>query len=372
MIIKSFTGPTVAAALKLVRDEMGGDAVVLKTRVLPIDETRIVNERVEVTACIDESILSPGKIDYMLKKDEQSSGSISSRAGMAGTLADNVESPENLQIESDKKSDTVLDMERIIEMPEKILSELKTLSQNLTDADIPEDMTRQLIAEIKKQYSPDKDIRGIASQVLTEQIDQYMTSDIDFKPGMKIIFTGFSGAGKTSALAKLAAQLVSGLGLKVTLSSLDDMKVAAFEEIGSYADILDLPSAMFDELASRQKNDSLILIDTPPLPVDPVRRQEFLEKIKNVSPDINFLVFSARNRSCDLADAVGTFESVAPDYLIAGHLDETKRWGSIYSMVESMKIPLAFTINSPGGIGELSRANAAEIAQTVLKNGGLR
>ena len=69
MIIKSFTGPTVAAALKLVRDEMGGDAVVLKTRVLPIDETIVVNERVEVTACIDESILSPGKIDYMLQKN---------------------------------------------------------------------------------------------------------------------------------------------------------------------------------------------------------------------------------------------------------------------------------------------------------------
>lgn len=348
MIIKSFTGPTVAAALKQVRDEMGGDAVVLKTRVLPIDETIIVNERVEVTACIDESILSPGKIDYMLKKDEKSSDSKHNGFGTIGASAE---------------SDTE-------DLPQEILDEVETVHQKLIDADIPDDISRRLIAEIKKRYSLDLDIGDIAQKTLSNYLNQFSISDIDFKPGMKVLFTGFSGAGKTSALAKLAAQLVSGLGLKVTLSSLDDIKVAAYEELGSYADILNLPSAMFDELARQQKNDSLILIDTPPLPVDPTRRQELLEKINTVAPDITFLVFSARNRSCDLVDAVSIFRSVSPDYLIAGHLDETKRWGSIYSMVECLKTPLAFTTNSPGGMGELSRTNETEIARMVLTNGG--
>ncbi|MCP4705759.1 MAG: hypothetical protein GY865_14260, partial [candidate division Zixibacteria bacterium] len=257
-----------------------------------------------------------------------------------------------------------------IELSAENSSELKMLRQNLLDSDIPENITQQLIADIEKQYSPDLAIRDIAENCLAGFLDQYMISDIDFKPGMKILFTGFSGSGKTSALAKLAAQLVSGLGLKVTLSSLDDMKVSAYEEMGSYADILNLPSAMFDELAKREKNDSLILIDTPPLPVDSTRRQELLEKIDKVNPDKTLLVFSARNRSCDLTDNVNIFKSVSPDYLIAGHLDETKRWGSIYSMVESMKIPLAFTTNSPGGIGELSRTDAPNIARMVLRNEG--
>lgn len=348
MIIKSFTGPTVAAALKLVRDEMGGDAVVLKTRVLPIDETKVINERVEVTACIDESILSPGKIDYMLTKDERSSDSMSKSSG-------------TIEVSDDIAN---------IELPREVSDEVETVHQKLLDADIPDDITRKLIADIEKRYLPAANIKDIAGQVLSDYLNQYMISDIDFKPGMKIIFSGFSGSGKTSALAKLAAQLVSGLGLKVMLSSLDDMKVAAFEEMGSFADILNLPSAMFDELAERQKNDSLILIDTPPLPIDPTRRQELLEKINKVAPDITFLVFSARNRSCDLTDAVSIFRSVSPDYLIAGHLDETKRWGSIYSMTGTLKTPLAFTTNSPGGIGELARANADEIARTVLRNGG--
>ena len=367
MIIKSFTGPTVAAVLKLVRDEMGGDAVVLKTRVLPIDETKVVTERVEVTACIDESILSPVQLDYMLKKDEKRSNNISKNSGKAGTLDVVAETPENLQNEPDKKPDTVLSGHGKTESPEKISSDVKPVYCDLLDADIPVEITRQLIENIEKQYSSDTNIKEIACEVLSDYLNRFMVSDIQFRSGMKIIFTGFSGAGKTSALAKLAAQLVTGLGLKVTLSSLDDMKVAAYEEMGSYADILNLPSAMFDELAERQKNDSLVLIDTPPLPIDPTRRQELLDKINNLKPDMTFLVFSACNRTCDLIDAVNIFKSVSPDYLIAAHLDETKRWGTIYSMTGSLKTPLVFTTNSPGGIGELSRADASEVARTVLK-----
>ncbi len=357
----------MAAVLKLVRDEMGGDAVVLKTRVLPIDETKIVNERVEVTACIDESILSPGQIDYVLKKDEKRSDKISKNSGKAGTLDVIAETRGNLQKELDKKPDTILNSHGNTESPEEISSDVRQVYHNLLDTDIPVEITRQLIEDIEKQYSSGTNIKDIACKVLSDYLNRFMASDIQFRPGMKIIFTGFSGAGKTSALAKLAAQLVTGLGLKVTLSSLDDMKVAAYEEMSSYADILNLPSAMFDELAERQKNDSLILIDTPPLPVDPTRRQELLDKINNVNPDLTFLVFSARNRSCDLIDAVNIFKSVSPDYLIAAHLDETKRWGTIYSMAGYLKTPLAFTTNSPGGIGELSRTDAHEIARTVLK-----
>ena len=155
MIIKSFTGPTVAAALKLVRDEMGGDAVVLKTRVLPIDETKVVTERVEVTACIDESILSPGQIDYMLKKDEKRSDNISKNSGKAGTSDVTAETPENLQNELNKKPDSILNSHGNTESPEEISSDVKPVYYDLLDADIPVEITRQLIEDIEKQYSSD-------------------------------------------------------------------------------------------------------------------------------------------------------------------------------------------------------------------------
>jgi len=357
----------VAAALKLVRDEMGGDAVVLKTRVLPIDETKVVNERVEVTACIDESVLSPGRIDSMLTKDKNIFDNVSKNSGRAGISDVTAETQVNLQNGPGKKPAITVNGYKNAEATEEISPEIKMLHDDLLDADIPIEITRELIRDIEKQYSSGTNIKEIAGEVLSEYLNRFMSFDIEFRPGMKIIFTGFSGAGKTSGLAKLAAQLVSGLGLKVTLSSLDDMKVAAYEEIGSYADILNLPSAMFDELAGRQKNDSLVLIDTPPLPVDPTRREKFLARINNVKPDMTFLVFSARNRSRDLIDAVEIFKSVSPDYLIAAHLDETARWGSIYSMAGTLKTPLAFMTNSPGGIGELARADSSEIARTVLK-----
>ena len=61
MVIKSFSAPTVAAALKKIREELGGEAVVLKTKVCPGEETSLTGERFEVTACIDEQELSKYK-----------------------------------------------------------------------------------------------------------------------------------------------------------------------------------------------------------------------------------------------------------------------------------------------------------------------
>ena len=59
MIVKSFIADSVAGALKMVRSELGGDAVILKTRKIESIKQKMVGGRVEVTACIDQSPAPP-------------------------------------------------------------------------------------------------------------------------------------------------------------------------------------------------------------------------------------------------------------------------------------------------------------------------
>ncbi len=53
MIVKSFISDTVAGALKRARTELGGDAVILKTRRLEGVSPASAGGKVEVTACVD-------------------------------------------------------------------------------------------------------------------------------------------------------------------------------------------------------------------------------------------------------------------------------------------------------------------------------
>jgi flagellar biosynthesis protein FlhF len=367
MIIKSFTGPNVAAALKMVRDEMGGNAVVLKTRELPAGEAAASGKRIEVTACIDEAILPPGKISDILKNEAEVPAKPPAvlKKGMADKIVGTVNDPSDFALNLEQKLDSILDNHSQTERPDNIPQELRSVYHRLLDADIPVEITGQLIEKMGEKATGPNAVNA-AENVINEYLDRRIRANVDFKQGMKVVFVGLGGAGKTSALAKLAARLVTENRLKVTLSTLDDIKVSSYEEIGSYADILDLPVSMYEGLTDNCKDDSVVLIDTPPLSYNTERRQVLINKIKAVGPDIIFLVYSVCNRSRDLMDAINLFESVSPDYLIASHLDETERWGGVFAMTGFLEIPLAFTTSSPGGFGQLEIADKERITRQVL------
>ncbi len=356
----------MAAALKLVRDAMGGDAIVLKTRILATDEIKYTDNRVEVTACIDESILSPGRISEMFDHKKVSQVSLSKRPDISKIVISEPVAADVLATVLEKKPDSILYCHGNTGSLDNISSAVRPIFLDLIDSDIPIEIARQLVETIEGKISAKSKVKRVAQKVLSEYLEKYTASSISFTPGTKVVFAGCSGVGKTSALAKLAVSLVS-MGLKVTLSSLDDMKVSAYEEMESYADILNLPAIKSDELGDRSQNDSIILIDTPPLPIDPGRRMELVNKINAVKPDITFLVFSVCNRSRDLLDTGGHFKAISADYLIASHLDETSRWGAIYTMAGFLEIPLIYTVDSPGGIGDLSRIDSVRIARSILK-----
>ncbi len=369
MIIKSFTAPTVAAALKMVREKIGGDAVVLKTRMLSESEAGRLGSRVEVTVCIDEAVVSPIRLESILAPEPP----VKKRLNIPAVSApkdSGPAAPEPTEKTASRISRLLeTDLEKSInpEPEETVGDAFETVYLDLLDADVPAEYARQIIKIAEGRLLDETNPATLVMELMAGEIETLLASDIKFKTGQRVAFVGSSGSGKTSALAKMAASLTAESRLKVKLCSLDDMKISAFEEIGGYADILNLPLAMSESINSDEKSEGVILIDTPSIPHDNRSRLQLVKRLRALKPDFTFLVFSACARTRDLLENINLYEAMMPTHLIAGHLDETLRWGGLIALARYLEIPVAFGMDSPGGIGRLRPVRAEEIVRILLK-----
>lgn len=367
MIIKSYGAPTIAAALKMVREEMGGDAIVLKTRACTEEEASRTGHRAEVTACIDQQ--APKR--WRAEKETAAKGIV------CGATPEELDKKPAVWTAGGIES---ADPERIAQILNQILSShlspdvfsqvdarVKPYFLNLLNADVPVEIAHRISRETACSSSLSDGIERTAFTVLKDELAAVTAVNVKVRPGMKVAFVGTAGSGKTSVLTKAAAQLCTKFGQKIKLFSLDHMKAQAHGKIGAYAGLLDLPVEILEDVQGGQAEDSILLIDTPPICRERERQSALLEEIKGVGPNMLFLVFSACARSNDLIDLASAFESFAPSFLVATHLDETDRWGGILTMAEYLDVPVAFVTDSPGGIGQLKPPDPAAIARRLLK-----
>jgi len=371
MIIKSFTAETVAGALKLIKEEFGGSAVILKTRVSAPSEYAVTGNRVEVTACVDEDALPARAARKIVRQATEESKPPKQKTLPSPPRRSSAKSPaqNDFVAKLEKKLDAILNSHNASEQVGPMDPRVKAVYLNLLDADIPVEISRQLIKVIEGRVSFEEDLDKIVFQIIRDELANSIVGDVKIEPGMKIAFAGPSGAGKTSALAKMAAYLSIQKQMKVTLASLDNLKVAAYEEIGGYAELLNVPLDITGSPENKHQRDTVLLIDTPSIAIQDGLKSPLSEKIHALKPNYLFLVFSVSTRSRDLVDSVIQFEELKPTHLIASHLDNSRRWGGILTMSKYLDIPLAYTADSPGGSGMLSSASAELIARKILKMG---
>lgn len=168
---------------------------------------------------------------------------------------------------------------------------------------------------------------------------------------MLLALVGPTGVGKTTTLAKIASLAQIKQALKVGLINFDSYKVAAFDQLATYAQILQVPFrsvANADELKiaiSDLQSMDLILIDTTG------RSQKDQESLREMATALDTipgvrreLVLSATTRDTELHDMGKRFGIFRPEGLIFSKLDEAMTCGAILNLTHKLKLPLiAFT-----------------------------
>ncbi len=377
MIIKSFTGESAAVALKKVRSEMGGEAVVLKTRQLPGSE----RERIEITACVDREPETAPTANVMTATKSRLPDDVvqtiteavdhSRETEPAETVS--AHEPEVVTSSVEQRLTAIEEMlGRVLSIPSSAGKPVGEHAQafhglyaQLEDADLPDDIIRSALTSAMHASDTPAELPLKTREVLIEKLSAMIDTRVEFKAGDRVVIIGPPASGKSAVMGKLAAHLVLNAKRKVKLVSLDNLRIAAFEEIQSYGDLLgvDVSDSESSDSFSRKH---VTLIDTPALSPDAAKRAALLENIRSIKPTHCLLTLSALTRSSDIELLLNQLGEFPLTHIVMTMMDLTRRFGSLTMACDRGGVKLAFINNAPGGIGMIKRPKAETIVDSIL------
>lgn len=160
---------------------------------------------------------------------------------------------------------------------------------------------------------------------------------------------GPAGAGKTTALVKLAFQLGLNQGKRITFLSLDDARIGAAEQLKACAAILGANFVQGDYSggtlrASIKPGDcDLLLVDTPGLtPAEGEARRNLARALAQIDGLEILQVLTASTRTADLRSAMQRWQVMKPDHLLITHMDEAGNHGHVIALAAESGLPVAY------------------------------
>ncbi|WP_054738645.1 flagellar biosynthesis protein FlhF [Cellulosilyticum ruminicola] len=188
-------------------------------------------------------------------------------------------------------------------------------------------------------------------KIIHIKIEELLTNHkADEELPQTVFFIGSTGVGKTTTIAKLTAQYVLEKHKKVVLFTSDTYRIAAIEQLKTYADILGVPiEIIYDEqdipeLLKKWQHVDYIFIDTAGRSHKNVEQvNELLSLLKSVTEKRVFLVVNANTATTDVMNVIDTYGEVQNDVeLIITKLDETDEIGNILNIQSYAQRPIKY------------------------------
>ena len=389
MKIKKYVARDFKTAIQRAKEEMGRDAIILHTR--QVKKGGILGllypPRVEITVVVEDKLqvntdrLRPGNtsIPAAVKPgiaagiDTISAINSSENSSREDEVLQEIQKMKNLM--TDIKS-RMYEVEVIKGMPEQVQQFYETLINNSVDRDIALKVINSVATRLPKDgISDDVWARDVCLHTLQEVIQQAQPIQVKAeRKGMIVFLVGPTGVGKTTTIAKLAANLTFLDSKSVALITLDTYRVSAAEQLRTFAEIIGIPiSVVFTPtdlmLAIEQyREKDLIFVDTAGRsPYNSEQMEELREFVNIARPDETILVMSVTTDNNDLIKIYQRFQSIGVDKLIFTKLDETYNYGSILNALYEIKKPIAYFTTGQNVPDDIEVPDALRLAQRLLR-----
>ncbi len=239
-------------------------------------------------------------------------------------------------------------------LPVPVVNHVNQLRKQGVDEDVIEYIVNQLL---KKHESINEtseeiiknEILAIIEGIITKRIPD--TTSISETTRM-INVVGPTGVGKTTSIAKLATEQVLKQKRRVAMITTDVYRIAAVEQLKTYAGILNVPievvrsSDELEKAISKLDHYDLIYMDTTGRNYKQVKYRESInEFINHPLKSDNYLVLSLTTKFEDMEILLKEFLESPIKKLILTKVDETTSYGSIFNIAYKYPYQLAYITN---------------------------
>jgi len=359
MQIKRYDALNINEAMRKIKADMGRDAIVLSSKRL--------NGRIEVVAARDDNSEIPKESEVERSDVNELKSFIMDFKKQGGIYSELTEIKETMSLLFDVLG---------IQNNGRVSSSLSKVYYHLISTGVSKQRACALIEELKND-----------SRVEDPENHHYTLSDVENiikgsiassyrntgrnAGGKRIsLFVGPTGDGKTTTLAKLAARCLS---LNVGIITMDTYRIGAVEQLKRYADIMDVPMEVASEKKKLERalnkfaDKDIILVDTP----GKSRGDEgYLLKLKECFtmglPLETNLVLSMTSSKESMMNAVARFGVVDYNNIIFTKLDDSKKFGSIYNIIDHVGKPVFYVANGQNVPNDLNKMDPAKLAGLIV------
>ena len=362
MNIKKFIAKDNQEAIRMVKKEMGPDAVILKARTIyPLKAKGGGAKKVEVTAAVDYN----APVITTTHSDCSCANPLD--IGWRHLEKDIREIKEALFCMN----------ERDMQMPDVYFNQgLKDRFMSFKQFGLQWDIIRGLMIEGYQGTSVDQ---KSTTSLLQESLSKVLAKILVDRNGgnhkrRKIYsFIGPTGVGKTTTLAKLAAVSALQRGKKVSLITLDTFRIAAVSQLQTYSRIMDIPleiatsSADLRKAIQKHSNCDRIFIDTAGRSPNQDQDIHELKKLFAIPEEIHpYLILSATSGYKTLVHTDKRFGSLPVQSYIFTKLDEAKDSSSMVNFLISRQKPVSYFTAGQQVPEDIEIASKKKIASILL------
>lgn len=424
MIIKKFVGKTEEEAVAAAHKELGSGVVIMNVKMVERKGLKALfrAKQVEVTVALEEENDTLGTV-----RREQASAPLKKEPGLRpvkklsgdgitqsedGPYENALDPEDRLSIEkrldslqsllmtrfqqseaehegaaSGKREDPDPEGGAEAEKQEETHSEeiteqqrfLRLLYNTMLESEVDEKYANQIVNEVDMSGQSNLPIDYILENIYQKMILKFgRAQGITPAEGAPkiVIFMGPTGVGKTTTIAKIASCYAVEEKKKVALLTADTYRIAAVEQLRTYANILEVPFRVIyseDEVKEAVRefvSYDYVFVDTMG---HSHKNEEQLEHMKRLFGALKetgdcqtFLVLSATTKYRDLLKIVSVYDSVADFQLIFTKLDETAAMGNLLNMKLFTGKPVAFVTNGQNVPSDIEQFSPQKTVKQIL------